>query len=534
MKMKKINILTLAAIFSAINLSAFAQEPVKPEELSREIISAKDSGQVFSSLKKAKDLFAAEGKYNEFCDFLKELSAKKKPLAPFSGYFCGLSRYEQLRYLEEKQSWDEYFNKGNDYRQELTSGLEEAVKATTAKEPLQVYAKLLLWQFHQDQQDTFAEESLASLMETIKAYALEAQDPAPLKSVADKLQSYDKKGPAKEIYKAYIDKVANSGLKDEELKALAEGFFNDKNLELAETVYDTYIEKTAKTLAKEKLALELAGIAGKFAYKDTGSNDPAYAEKIFAKIEALAGKDAFDEKLSYFRAYNLERAREFEKAKAVYIDLLSRFPNSPYLDKVNFKLGVISGYVLRDINNAREYFQKLAGKETANPEVISSLYQLGILAQWQEDQERAKANYLKLKEKAGSEFKSTTALADERLKEIEENKPLQANILFFLEVSLKDEYSSFNMSKLDLKSSAYNLKKGQEFSVTATAYPPESGCMPVSLEYGWAGDLGKAVPLAQDSSFTSSYSDPGIKIIGLVVRTSGGVIDRAVDMIDVE
>ena len=125
-------------------------------------------------------------------------------------------------------------------------------------------------------------------------------------------------------------------------------------------------------------------------------------------------------------------------------------------------------------------------------------------------------------------------MADERLKEISENKLLDNNLRSFLDVSLKEEYAVFNMSKLELKSSAYNLKKDQEFTLSSTAYPPESGCMQVVLEYVWVGDFGKISPAPENPSFTSSYPESGVKFIGLVVRSSGGIIDRAIDIIDVE
>ena len=532
--MKKLNILFLIAVFISINSLTFSQELKKPEERALEIVGSQDNQQAFSLLQEASGAFSKEGKFNELGDFLKDLSQKKKSLEPVLRYFLSLNRYQQLKYLEEKQAWDEYFNKGNDYRQELTSGLDEVINSAVAKDPLSVYARLLLWQFHQDQQDAFAEDSLVSLASSAKAYAEAAKDAVVLKVVADKLQTYAQKSKAREIYKLYIDNVVNADSKERQLKAMAAGFFKDGNMELAETVYDAYIEKIVKSLPKDSLISELAGLAREFAYKDATFNDPGYAEKIFAKIESLSSKAAFDEQLSYLRAYNMERAREFDKAKAGYIDLLSRFPNSPYYDKVNFKLGIISAYVLKDVKGAREFFQKLAGKEIASPEVISSLYQLGLLAQWEEDLERAKANYLKLKEKAGNEFKSSLVMAEERLKEIAENKLLDNNIRSFLDVSLKEEYSVFNMSKLELKSSAYNLKKDQEFTMTATANPPESGCLQVVLEYGWAGDPGKATPISKDSNFTSAYSEPGVKVIGLVVRASAGVIDRSIDLIDVE
>ena len=532
--MTKLNILTLSAVFICLNPWVFAQEPPKPQDLSKSIIEAKDSQSAFSLLAQAKEQYFKDGKFNEFCDFLKTLTVKNSSLENPASYFYSLSRYEQLKSLEEKQSWDEYFNKGNDYRQDITSGLGELLKSTDGKDVLRLYAQLLLWQFHQDQQDVFAEDSLASLMAAAKIYAESAQDLAPLKEAADKLQAYELRAKAREMYGLYISKVVNSDLKDEQLSGMAARFFQDSNLELAEAVYEAFIEKVIKSWPKKNAVTELVSIARQFAYKDASANDPAYAEKVFQKLEGLSGKDVFDEQLTYLRAYNLEKAKEFEAAKAIYIDLLARFSNSVYYDKINFKLGIISAYVLRNIEDAREYFQKLAGKETSSPEIIASLYQLGILAQWEGDMERAKANYLKLKEKVDSQSQSVTAMVEARLKEIEEDNPLDSNIRNFLDVSLKDAYSSFNMSKAELKSSAYNLEKGQEFKITAVATAPESGCMELSLIYGWAGDFGKTLPQAEESSFTSAYSEPGTKFIGLVVSTSGGVVDRAIDLIDVE
>lgn len=532
--MKRLIILFLTAGFLMSNCFVFGQDPKGAQDLSRQIMAAKDNKEVFILFHKAKDTFVKDSRFNEFSLFLKEIIGKKKSLEPLGSYFLGLSRYLQLKNLEEKQDWNEYFDKGNDYRQELTSSLSSAIKVLNNGEPAKLYSRLLLWQFHQDQQDAFAGESLDELLSGVKSYAESAEDATVIKEIADKLQSYEQKGKAKEIYRIFIDKMMKTNPEEKSFKEMAAGFFGSGNLELAETVYDAYFEKIAKTNPKEAVAAELSAVARDFSYKDGSSCDPAYAEKIFVRIEEAYGQDFLDEQAAYLRAYNLEKAREYDKAKDAYALLIKRFPASAYYEKVNFKLGIISAYVLSDIKSAREYFQKLAGKEVASPEVISSLYQLGLLAQWEDDSERAKANYLKLKEKAGNEFKSSLGQAEERLKEITENKLLDNNIRHFMDVSFKDEYSAFNMSKLDLRSSAYNLKKGQEFTMTATAYPPESGCLQVVLEYGWTGDLGVASVTSEQTSFTSSYSEPGVKVIGLVVSTSAGVIDRSIDLIDVE
>jgi len=533
-KMSKLKFGLLTCIFLLISCFALAQEFPSSKKLLQEVIAAKEPKDVFVLLEQDKEVYFKDGRFNEFCLLLNDISAKKKSLKPHLSYFSSLSRYQQLKYLEEKQLWEEYFNKGNDYRQEITSGLDEVIKNTAEASPLQLSARLLLWQFHREQQDVLAGDSLKSLLDAVKVYAAaDSSEAAFLKEAADKLLMDGQKGQAGEVYKLYIDKLIKADLKNEELLGLAESLFKDGNLEFAQTVDDVYIDRIIRDKVKDAAA-QLARIAGNFVENSETANDPVYAEKVFQKIEEVFGQEAFNEKLLYQRAYNLENSGEFQPAKTVYINLLARFPKTVYSEKINFKLGIISAYALRDIAGGREYFQKLSGKETASQEVISSLYHLGLLAQWEEDLERAKANYFKLKEKAGTEFKSIQIMAEERLKEIEENKLLDSNIRIFLDVSLKEEYSSFNMSKLKLKSSVYNFKKDQDFILTASAYPPESGCLPLILEYVWIGDSGKFKPALDNTSFTSSYSESGTKFIGLVVRTSSGVIDHAIILLDVE
>jgi hypothetical protein len=56
----------------------------------------------------------------------------------------------------------------------------------------------------------------------------------------------------------------------------------------------------------------------------------------------------------------------------------------------------------------------------------------------------------------------------------------------------------------------------------------------VVLDYVWAGDFGKTTPAAGASSLTVVYSDPGTKIVSLVVLAPYGVLDRSIDIIDVK
>ncbi|MDO8489753.1 MAG: hypothetical protein Q7S42_06595, partial [Candidatus Omnitrophota bacterium] len=139
-----------------------------------------------ANIEESKTKYLAANQYNEFIESLDNPKEKDLVDQLCLNYYKAQVRYLQLKYLEEKQSWDEYFNKGNNYREEITSGLEEVIKSTAEKDPLQLYAKLLLWQFHQDQQDVFAEESLASLMAAAKVYVEGSIDVAPIRDVADK------------------------------------------------------------------------------------------------------------------------------------------------------------------------------------------------------------------------------------------------------------------------------------------------------------------------------------------------------------
>jgi hypothetical protein len=536
--MKNLKSLILISVFIISSLflgsSAFTQQPDKTKELSNQIIDAKSNDELYKYFEEAKDFYFKDNKFSDFAEFLKDLSQKKKTLASFTNYYTGLSRYRQLKFLEEKQKWDEYFSQGNNYRDELSSSLEQSIKSSPASDKINLYSRLILWQFHRDQQDAFHEQAFTDLVKAAREYSEYGQDPTPVKAVADEFLAYGEKVKARELYKIYLDKIISTDIKDEELNNIALGFLKEGNLELAQAAFDVYVARVVKLYPKEKSIPLLEDVAQLFAYKDEGTKDEFYAQKLFKKIEEIGGEEAFDEELTYLAGFNSEKAKEFIQTKDYYISLLGRFPKTKYGDEATYKTGIIFTYVLRDLQKGKEYFEKLMQKETTSSQVISSLYQLGLLCQWEGDFTKAKEYYSKLREMAKGDFSETVALAKERLKEIEEVKPLEYNIKTFLDMSFKEEYTMFNMSKVDLKSSRYKLKKNKEVNITSTAYPPQSGCLQVVLDYLWSGDLGKAKPTSQDSSFATSYAESGTKVICLVVTTPSGTIDRSIDLLDVE
>ena len=530
--MKKIFI---ALLISILTVNLYAQENDKIISLTKQIMEAKPDTDISGSFEELKGVYFKDNKYSEFAGLLKSLELKKKTLGPLVDYYIAFSRYSQLKYLESNQLWDEYFNQGNTYRDQLTDSCKKAIDETTAKEPVNIYARLILWQFHKDQQDAFAENSLNDLMNAVQEYSGTAKDLSLIKLVADRLLSYSEKGKAKEIYRLYAQNLILAGANDDAIKASALGFYKEANTDLAEVLFDAYMAKVLKDREKDKAMPALVEIAKLFVYKDQGQTDPAYAEKVFKQIEALGGKESLDQDLIYLRAFSLEKMKDFAAAKDLYIELLRRFPESSYADEVNFKIGLIYAYALRDIVNAKKYFSVLIKDETKQtPQAICAYYQLGLLSQWQEDYVLAKVFLNKIIEKAGENFKETGNLAKERLKEIEGQKPLEYSLKTFLDLSLNDNQAEFNMSKVELKIHPYLTQKGQEVNITSNSYISPSGCAQVELQYLWSGNLGSLKPGNDQPAFNTNYSDPGTKAVFLVVVSASGTVDRSFDMLDIK
>lgn len=512
--------------------SAFDRQ--QASSLEKQIIDSKTKKEAEVFLGQLREIYFKDNNYSEFVQDLKSLEKKKKALRPLINYHVAYARYQQLRYLESKQAWEEYFSKGNDYKEELVDSAKKAGDAAAPNEPLRIYSRLLLWQFHKDQQDAFVNDALSDLMAVVFEYKKEAADIEPLRQIADALSSAGEKRRSLQLYKVYADKLAASNITEEALADNASGFYKQGNLELAELIYNVYIERIVASLPKEASLPLLVNTAKLFAYKDEGLNDMFYAEKIFAKIEELGGPEIFDEELMYLRSFNLEKAKVYSSAKDLYEEFLRRFPQATHAEESIFKIGIIHTYILRDIKEGSSNFAELAErKESTSPYVILSLYQLGLLSQWQENYPLAEGYYNKLIVAAAGDFTETTALAQERLKEIKSLQPMEYNLKTFLDLSLKEEQGIFNREKLDLKSHPYTAKKGQEVRINSTAVAEESGCLQPELRYLWSGNLGSSKPSLEEVGFSTSYAEAGTKIINLVVVSPYGIIGCSLDLVDV-
>ncbi len=513
------------------------------------------SGSYCANLEELKVKYLKDNRYAAFIGFLDNFRDKDKLTQPCLNYYKALTRYLQLKYLEEKQSWDEYFADGNTYRDQVVENTQKVIAQTRSSDYLRPKARLLLWQFHSGQQDAFAEQALAELMADTNAYAEQTQDATLVKEIADELLTYEEKTKARQLYKLYVDKLVSGKMSDAQLKAAAEGFYKENNLELAEAVYDIYIERISNALAPDKLIGELFQIAGMFVYKAQGWYDMAYAEKIYAKIEGLAPlevrtkgaaitsgdllltglgqKDVFNQETIYLRAFNLEKMKEYKKAAELYLQLIQFYPDTGYFDEAVYKIAMIDAYVLGDIKEARVYFEKLIAKSAISPQVTSSFYQLGLLAQWEGDLTKARGYYDTLVNNSGDNQPMTVGQAKERLREIAENKPLSYNLKTFLDLSFKKEDISLEAGRSELESSGYILEKGQKITVSSFSGMPESGCNQIELQYLWSGNLGTGNPGVASENFQGSYSDTGTKEINLIIVLPAGILDHSFIMVDV-
>lgn len=357
--MKKITlfIILLFFIFSPkVKIFAFDVDVDKLKKCACE--EPLDNNLVRDCLNEAKGEYLKDNRYSEFVELLKSLCPNKE-VNRLLHYNIALARYEQLKYLEESKGWDEYFAMGNNYRDDIVreAGLVIASLPEDSRESLE--ARLLLYRFHKDQQDSFVEDALLDLMASAQGYAKSGTEISLLKEVADTLFSYQEGLRSKEAYRLYVALLTRLDIKDEELKKLALQFYQEGNLELAENIYDTYVTRINGSFLQEDLLKELKEAARLFSYKDSGHYDLDYAESIFQKIEDIGGINAFDEDLIYMRGFNLEKNKSFEKTKNIYLILLKKYPKSRYIEEVLFKLGVISAYALRDSKEGKSILSAL-------------------------------------------------------------------------------------------------------------------------------------------------------------------------------
>ena len=320
------------------------------------------------------------------------------------------------------------------------------------------------------------------------------------------------------------------------VKYVADTLFSYGDRLNSSKVYDIYLSGLATSLEEDREA-KLISLAKQLAYRDNSVVNPFFAEEVFKKVNELNPDLILDEQTQYLRAYNLEKIKQYKEAYPQFQILVQNYPQSVHYAEAIFKMGVISAYILQDIPAAQAYFIKLTESSSPNPQVFASLYQLGLISQYHGDISKARDYYNTLLERSqGITFcEDLVSKAGVRLKEIGENRPLEFNLKTFMDASFKGTEGivySPNIN-VDIKAQYFNLVPNQDVQVSSFALPLESGCMPVSLEYLWSGDLASASLEDSQDSFVTHYIHPGTKLIQLSVVTPSGVLGYNLLFLDV-
>lgn len=536
MKRSFILFVCIGLVFCIGTPRAFSQKPDALSRLSKQALEASTSAQMYSALDALKSVYLAEHRYADFIDFLDSLAGKKKTQKLAIDYFAALTRYEQLLYLEDNQLWDEYFSMGNTYRDDITERAGSVRAAALPGDPAGVYARIVLWRFHQHQQDAFLEESRDDLIAQAASYAASVPTEGPLdpvKDAADALLAAGERSRAKQLYRLYVEKIRVQGLTRDQTGSLAQAFLAEGNGDLAQSMYDLYIEDLIKNESAESASAALLDIAGSFVYRPEGVFDMAYAESLFSRAEELGGKGALSEELLYRRAANLQAAGEYEPAKRSFEEILAAYPESRYRTEAGYKVGLITAYILRDRQEARKLFEVVSADKGADEYQAASLYHLGLLSQW-EGQKQAAEGYYGQVLKSATEMPSLAALTRKRLEEIEADEDLAYNLKTFLDLTFLPENVRFDRTKVTLTCDPKALAVDEETSVEARPVLGPTGCFQVDVQYMWSGLLGSASVGTTDARFQTSFAEPGVKEIFIVVNSPTGFLDRNLLLIDVE
>jgi len=484
------------------------------------------------TLEEQKEKYFKEKNYSEFIAHLEELK-RKNPENFTIDYYLALSQYWQLKDLEEKKLWEEYFNLRSNYLDRIIKETENASKK--AEDPkICLEAKYLNWLMHKELNNEKKDIVLKELIDLASNYTKKGRDSFILKEMAKRLQMENESFASLNLYNLYVKALIESDIPLEQLRQEADNVYREDDIYLSTQIYDQYIERLIKEgFLKEEIYKNLISIIKKFS--DYGQRDvksPDYAESLFLRLKEYLGEE-LDEETQYLRAYNLQRKKEYLRCAEEYETLLKSYPQTRYRDEVEFKLGIIYLYELGDTQKALDYLMNLIKKGEKKQYILSCLYHLGLYHQYQGEKATAHSFYQNILDivEDNEEFLETTKLTKERLKEIEEERPIEYNLKTYLD----SVFSEIPIRKnLEFHSLPGKNPRNEEIDFQIKFTPSETGCLVPEYKLLWSGDLGKIERVEESrEGFTTSYSNLGTKIVNLVVIGPLQILDNSIEMIDV-
>jgi tetratricopeptide (TPR) repeat protein len=464
-----------------------------------------------------------------------------EPKMSAAGYYeRAYGHYQEIQIWKKEKNWANVYDKGPALKKGIAEDLIKAELISKNNAPLFFDIKFLRWLslFDDDPETAFG------LYDKVVAAAKEAAATRPgleaVKKAADGIKDLEDKNYARRLYEVYAGAVAASGLTPEELLTEADSFLSAGNIYLAKTLYEAMLSSSWND--KTSQAKRIIAVADKFAHPgDKEALDPVYAEGLYQKAQDLAGDVAFDAEAQYRRAFNLERIKDYDAAKAQYMKLLSLFPDAVMRPEVIFRLGVFEAYVYKNIPGADEYFKKITTGFPKDALVLSALYQEGLLAQANKDAESAAVFYNALLSEAqarGLEASKTelVALAQERLKEVTDKTEMKYGLRLFMEGILAGASPEMAASPIhvDVAVQPARTTLGAPVKWTVTTSHPETGCMTPTYAYEWSGELGGTSNISNTPEITTTYTEAGLHVVGAAVVGPNGPEGAGFDIVQIK
>ncbi|MDD5617737.1 MAG: tetratricopeptide repeat protein [Candidatus Omnitrophica bacterium] len=540
--MKRIikNNIILVFIFMLCAQAIFAQENLDKINSLKDKIKASpamlEAEPLFSELS---DLSAEENQFNELYGFLVSLESNDVfNKEAYLYYYEALTRFKQMEYLQKNKIWQELFDNKNTYISIFNNALEKAEKLNTETNSLALRLKFIKAQFNKEDEN-LSINTLEDLYNLARQYAEANSDVNVVKEIADNLLKDKQTTYARKLYNVYVNKLSESDISKEDLVKIADEFLKENNIDLAVSLYDVYLDKLANSSDdKDAIIKRMFEIADKF--RHTGwqdAQDPFFAEKIYDRINTL-NIQAFDEISQYKRAYNLERIKEFDLCLQEYLKLVDTFPQYKDKDRIYFRIGVINAYIFGRIDEARKYFQKIVDEFPQSQDYFNSLYHLALLDHWQNNLEKAKELYKIIldKTKDYTQKPEITKMAQARLNEIEEIKPIEYNLRTFLEAVLVERERLEKIPYLQLELYVKDAKAYLDENVRyyVNSYMTETGCLQEDFTYLWSGNLGRNQNPFNKFEFETDYQDDlGTKVVNVVLVGPNGIVGGTIEMADI-
>jgi len=373
----------------------------------------------------------------------------------------------QLKKWQEDKDWENFFSFKEKYFKEIVELLSPIDKPLLLK--LQAHYLLLRLKYLLDLKDVKQEEELfLKELEGVKT-----GDPeliSFLKKVLSEIPPENRQFKRKvtSLYIEFLQKSKSSQVLREEL----ESFYNQKDIETFSKLAKSYLnlirgEKEFKEEAKNFIERSICDGFKEYC-------QPYFAEELFKEFSDL---DDISSDWLYLRAYNLEKASEYEKAVSAYKNFLDKFPESPLLDEVIWRLGFIYLYKLSDFSQAEEYF-------------------------------------LKLKDRGFKVDRYLNVMKDRvNLEKLSYNEEMFLRAL--------KEKDLFLKGRLQIDSCPARAFLGQRVNLKSLSLSPDTGCLQPQGLFLWSGDLGGVKIVTNTPSFQTSFKKEGFKIINLVEVVTG-------------